>query len=121
VAAQPGLELLAPARLNIVCFRFAPAGLSAERTDALNREAVAAIRADGRAFVSGTVWQGKVALRAAFDNWATSARDVALLQEAIAEVGGEGLGAGVWEGVRSQESGVRERSACSRQVSGVSR
>ncbi len=87
VAAQPGLELLAPARLNIVCFRFAPAGLSAERTDALNREALAAVRADGRAFVSGTVWQGKVALRAAFDNWATSAHDMALLQEAIAEVG----------------------------------
>ncbi|MER3438391.1 MAG: aspartate aminotransferase family protein, partial [Chloroflexota bacterium] len=86
VAARPGMELLGPARLNIVCFRFAPPGLSAERTDALNRDAVAAVRADGRAFVSGTVWQGKVALRAAFDNWATSARDVALLQEVVADV-----------------------------------
>ncbi len=83
VAAQAGLELLAPARLNIVCFRFAPAGLSVEQTDALNRAAVTAIRADGRAFVSGTIWQGRAALRAAFDNWATTEQDVTILQEAV--------------------------------------
>jgi len=93
IAAYPGLELLAPARLNIVLFRLAPAGMSPEQTDALNRDAVAAIRADGRAFVSGTVWEGRAALRAAFDNWATTERDVAILQEAVADVVKRLLGA----------------------------
>ncbi len=84
VEETPGLELMAPAHLNIVCFRYAPGGLDGERADALNRSAVAALQADGRAFVTGTVWNGRAAVRAAFDNWATTERDVAILREAVA-------------------------------------
>lgn len=86
IEATPGLELMAPARLNIVCFRVTPAGWSAEATDELNRAAVAALQADGRAFVSGTVWRGRAAIRAAFDNWATGHADVAILREAVVDV-----------------------------------
>jgi aromatic-L-amino-acid decarboxylase len=78
---------MAPAPLNIVCFRYAPAGLSDELVDAFNRSAVAAIQADGRAFVTGTVWNGHAAIRAAFDNWSTTTRDVEILQEAVADIG----------------------------------
>ncbi|MEA2586663.1 MAG: hypothetical protein QOF33_4748, partial [Thermomicrobiales bacterium] len=85
VESTPGLELMAPAPLNIVCFRYVGPNLSEEATDTLNRAAVAAIQADGRAFVTGTVWQGRAAIRAAFDNWATTERDVEMLEEAVAE------------------------------------
>jgi glutamate/tyrosine decarboxylase-like PLP-dependent enzyme len=87
VDATTDLELLAPAPLIIVCFRLAPAGLDAGVTDTLNRDLVAALQADGRVFVTGTVWEGKVAVRAAFDHWATGPKDVAMLQEAISEIG----------------------------------
>lgn len=55
-------------------------------TDRLTRAAVDAIQRDGRAFVTGTVWHGRAAIRAAFDNWQTTAADVALLQAAVAEI-----------------------------------
>jgi len=87
IEAAPGVELMAPAGLNIVCFRYAPAGASPAEADALNRRAVAALQADGRVFVTGTVWNGRAAIRAAFDNWATGPADVAILQAAVAEIG----------------------------------
>jgi glutamate/tyrosine decarboxylase-like PLP-dependent enzyme len=87
IETVPNLELLAPVPLNIVCFRYRSDGLTDAETDTLNRAAVSAIQADGRAFVTGTVWRGQSAIRAAFDNWATTARDVAILQEAVAEIG----------------------------------
>jgi glutamate/tyrosine decarboxylase-like PLP-dependent enzyme len=90
--ASPGLELMNRERtlvtpLNVVCFRYAPPGLDDGSADALNRAAVAAIQADGRAFVTGTVWEGRTAVRAAFDNWATGPEDVAVLQETVVEIG----------------------------------
>jgi glutamate/tyrosine decarboxylase-like PLP-dependent enzyme len=54
--------------------------------DECNRLAVRAMQADGRAFVTGTVWNGRAAIRAAFDNWQTSAADIALLEAAVEHV-----------------------------------
>ena len=88
VAGAPGVELMNPVPLNIVCFRIVRAGLDNVSVDELNRAAVRAIQQDGRAFVTGTVWNGRAAIRAAFDNWRTTADDVALLQDAVAEVAG---------------------------------
>lgn len=87
IEATPGVELMAPAPLNIVCFRYAPDDLDDEATDALNREAVARIQRDGRVFVTATVWNGHAAIRAAFDNWATRPDDVDILRETIADIG----------------------------------
>jgi glutamate/tyrosine decarboxylase-like PLP-dependent enzyme len=87
VDQTPGLELMAPAPLNIVCFRYAPEGLDATEIDALNGRAVTALQGDGRAFVTRTQWNGCAAIRAAFDNWATMPADVAILQEAILDIG----------------------------------
>lgn len=87
VEETPELELLAPANLIIVCFRYAPEGLDDAATDALNRRAVAEIQADGRAFVTGTVWDGRAAIRAAFDNWSTMPEDVDILAQAVAHIG----------------------------------
>ncbi|HEU0114595.1 MAG TPA: pyridoxal-dependent decarboxylase [Thermomicrobiales bacterium] len=87
IEAQSDLELLAPATLNIVCFRYRPSGLDGPALDAANRQAVAAIQADGRAFVTGTTRDGKAAIRAAFDNWMTQEDDVRLLSEAVRDIG----------------------------------
>lgn len=87
VEAAPALVLAAPAPLNIVCFPYAPPGASPDEADAFNRRAVAALQAGGRAFVTATVWEGRAAIRAAFDNWATGPADVAVLQAAVEAVG----------------------------------
>ena len=92
VDAQPYLGLVNADRqraypFNIVCFRYEIPGHDDEALDALNRRAVDAIQRDGRVFVSGTTWDGKAAIRAAFVNWSTRARDVGVLQQVLAEVG----------------------------------
>jgi glutamate/tyrosine decarboxylase-like PLP-dependent enzyme len=92
VASTPGLELMNAERLaefplNVVCFRFAPEGMDDATSDAFNRAAVGAIQDDGRAFVTGTVWAGRAAIRAAFDNWATTLADVEVLQQVVTDVG----------------------------------
>jgi len=85
VEATDGVELMAPSPLNIVCFRVVAPGLTDDRLDALNHATVAAIQRDGRAFVTATTWRGRAAIRAAFDNWATTLDDVAILQQAVAD------------------------------------
>ncbi|MFE6821549.1 pyridoxal phosphate-dependent decarboxylase family protein [Streptomyces sp. NPDC057690] len=70
VAALDGLRLLAPVRLNVVCFTLAD-DPTQERVGAL-AEAVAA---SGEAFLTPTVYGGVPALRAAFSNWRTSPAD----------------------------------------------
>lgn len=87
VDEEPGLELMAPAPLNMVCWRYTPDGLDDEATDQFNRDAVTAIQDDGRAFVSGTVWNGRAAIRCAFDNWTTTLADVEILESAVRDVG----------------------------------
>ncbi|MFV2178523.1 hypothetical protein ACFHW2_38180 [Actinomadura sp. LOL_016] len=83
VQAVPGLRLLAPVRLNIVCFTFA------DRPDA-GRLAALADRVAGEAFLSPAVHEGVPALRAAFSNRRTGEADVhriaAALREAVPEV-----------------------------------
>ncbi|WP_406005315.1 pyridoxal-dependent decarboxylase [Streptomyces sp. NBC_00637] len=70
VAALDGLRLLAPVRLNVVCFTLAD-DPTQERVGAL-AEAVAA---SGETFLTPTVYGGVPALRAAFSNWRTSSQD----------------------------------------------
>ncbi|MFJ4780695.1 pyridoxal phosphate-dependent decarboxylase family protein [Streptomyces sp. NPDC088762] len=69
-------RLLAPVRLNVVCFTLAE-DPSPDRLAAL-REAVAA-----EVFVTPTVYAGTAALRAAFSNWRTTHADVRRAAEAL--------------------------------------
>ncbi|BCJ40965.1 aspartate aminotransferase family protein [Actinoplanes ianthinogenes] len=64
LATLPGARLLAPVRLNVVCFTVddVPATL-------------AAVARSGEAFLTPTVYQGVPALRAAFSNWRTTEDD----------------------------------------------
>ncbi|MFG2618056.1 pyridoxal phosphate-dependent decarboxylase family protein [Streptomyces sp. NPDC048507] len=66
---DPLLRLLAPVRLNVVCFTLA-ADPTPERLAALREAAGAEV------FVTPTVYGGTPALRAAFSNWRTTRADV---------------------------------------------
>jgi glutamate/tyrosine decarboxylase-like PLP-dependent enzyme len=90
VEASENLELLAPARLNVVCFRAHPPGLSDEHElDRLNRELGEAVVADGRILFGTTTYGGKTAFRPAISNWRTTEPDadliVAITEELLAQ------------------------------------
>lgn len=71
-------ELLAPVRLNVVCFTLAERP-TADRVDALLR----AIADSGETFVTPTVYRGRPAIRAAFSNWRTTESDVIRAHQAM--------------------------------------
>ncbi len=54
--------------LNQVLFRFA----DDEETNA----ALAAVQASGEAWMAGTIWDGRAAIRLSVSNWRTSERDI---------------------------------------------
>ncbi|HEX6679362.1 MAG TPA: aminotransferase class V-fold PLP-dependent enzyme [Gaiellaceae bacterium] len=87
VEAAPELELLAPVKLNVVCFRLHPAGLDDEvALDELNRRVGAAVIEDGRVYFGTTVYRGHVCFRPAIVNWLTTERDVDLIVETVREL-----------------------------------
>jgi glutamate/tyrosine decarboxylase-like PLP-dependent enzyme len=81
------LELLAPAPLNIVCFRYRPAHLPEALLDDLNLAIGRAALTDGRIYVGTTRWAGKVGLRPSFVNWRTTVSDADLLLETVRDLG----------------------------------
>ncbi|HEX2496046.1 MAG TPA: pyridoxal-dependent decarboxylase [Gaiellaceae bacterium] len=94
VEEEPELELLAPVRLNIVCFRHKPAGMDAEELDAHNLALGDDVLADGRVFFGTTRYEGAVAFRPAIVNWRTTERDVDLIADVLLELGTRRLQAG---------------------------
>jgi glutamate/tyrosine decarboxylase-like PLP-dependent enzyme len=84
IGTEPGFRLLAPVRLNVVCFQLldeaAPA--DGERT----REFVERIKQDGRLVVSRSVLWGEPCIRAALLNWRTSEADIDIAMTALREV-----------------------------------
>ncbi len=60
---MPDWQIVSPATMGILAFRYEPSGYSAEAIDALNRALVDAMLEDGFALVSSTVLKGRVALR----------------------------------------------------------
>lgn len=87
VTAAPDFELLAPAPLNVVCFRYRPPGHPEEELDDLNRRLGAAILEDGRVFFGTTVYREVVAFRPAISNWRTTEVDVDLILAVARELG----------------------------------
>jgi glutamate/tyrosine decarboxylase-like PLP-dependent enzyme len=69
LAALPGFELLNDVVLNQVLFRFE----SDETTDDVLRR----VQESGEAWLSGTTWDGRRAIRISVSNWQTSDEDVA--------------------------------------------
>ncbi|NBM14488.1 pyridoxal-dependent decarboxylase [Streptomyces sp. GC420] len=78
IEAAPHLRLLAPVRLNVVCFTLA-GNPTWERVHAAGR----AIAASGEAFVTPTFFDGRHGLRAAFSNWRTTEADTDRVLDAV--------------------------------------
>ncbi len=76
---SPHFELLAPVRLDIVCF--ALRGANAAQRD----QFLGALKEDGRVLLTPTFFAGKPAIRAAFVNWSTSEQDIPLILNALEE------------------------------------
>jgi hypothetical protein len=71
-----GLRLLAPVRLNVVCFTLVEAP-SSERLAALADELADEV------FLTPTIYAGVPALRAAFSNWRITYEDTHLINQAL--------------------------------------
>jgi aromatic-L-amino-acid decarboxylase len=82
ILAEPHLELLAPAQLNIVCFRYRGAD-----ADTLNADIVADIHESGIAAPSTTTVRGDLAIRAAIVNHRTDTCDIDALIDAVIDFG----------------------------------
>ncbi len=86
VAARPGFELMAPVKLNIVCFRYRPRHLPEDRWNAFNEELLIRLHESGIAAPSYTTLGGRYCLRAALCNHRTQPNDLVMLVDAVADI-----------------------------------
>jgi len=68
IAELPGCEVLNDVVLNQVLFRF--------EDDATTDAMLASVQTSGEAWMSGTIWDGRAAIRLSVSNWRTSETDV---------------------------------------------
>jgi len=87
IRQTPDLEILAPAALNIVCFRYVPSGRDAASCDALNAEIVIRLHESGIAAPSATRVRGRQAIRVNITNHRTTEADLSLLLDAVVTTG----------------------------------
>jgi len=87
VEAAPDLELLAPAMLNICCFRFRAPGLDGAALDALNGEIVVRLQEEGTAAPSTTRIGGALAIRVNLTNHRTQISDLHMLLDEVRRIG----------------------------------
>jgi glutamate/tyrosine decarboxylase-like PLP-dependent enzyme len=76
LAALPGVEVLNEVVLNQVLLRF--------ETDDRTQAVLRAVQQSGEAWMSGTTWEGRQAIRISVSNWQTSEDDVARTAAAFA-------------------------------------
>jgi aromatic-L-amino-acid decarboxylase len=89
VDQEPLLERLAPAPLNIVCFRFGTRGMPDESLNALNQELLIRLQERGIAAPTQTTLQGRFALRVAITNHRSRREDFELLVRESVRLGEE--------------------------------
>ena len=89
VRATPDFELLAPASLSVVNFRYRPAQQSLDEAalDALNERISEAVSQSGEAHLPTTRVNGKVSLRACFLHYENDEGDVRHLVELVSRLG----------------------------------
>lgn len=78
-------ELLAPVRLNIVCFRLSDSVLAGHEEQACTRSFLSRLNADGRVLLTPTTYAGRAGLRAAISNWSTTEADLEVTVAALAQ------------------------------------
>jgi aromatic-L-amino-acid decarboxylase len=93
IATHPRLELLAPAPLNVVCFRYAAPGLDDAALNALNQEILLRVQESGLAVPSHTVLRERFAIRVAITNHRSRREDFDQLVRAVVATGDDLRGA----------------------------
>lgn len=81
IESHPGFELLAPVRLNTVCFTLSGAEHQEKVQTFLTQ-----LNDSGLVFMTPTVYNGKNGIRAAFVNWLTKEEDVHLVTNKMEEL-----------------------------------
>ena len=82
ITSSGNFQLLAPVRMNVVCFTLSHANVSAEDI----RTFLNAVRDDGRAFFTPTLYKGTQGIRAAISNWLTNDDDIETAYRALNDV-----------------------------------
>ena len=85
----PELELCAPVKLNIVCFRYIFVTPDEAEIDELNRRIIIELQEQGLAVLSGTVVDGKYVMRAAITNHRSRYEDFDFLVSEVLRIGSE--------------------------------
>lgn len=89
IEASPNFELLAPAPMNVVCFRF-KGGLSSENElRKMNVEILLRLQESGLAILSSTEIDGKFALRFCNVNHRTQDDDILMLLQGLSKIADE--------------------------------
>jgi aromatic-L-amino-acid/L-tryptophan decarboxylase len=78
IDADPAWTLSAPVPFSLICFRYAPAGMSDADADAKNAAMLAAVNSRGKVYLSHTRLDGRYVLRLAIGNILTAREHVAL-------------------------------------------
>jgi glutamate/tyrosine decarboxylase-like PLP-dependent enzyme len=83
------IEILSPRELGIFCFRYVPAVVRADQSlDHINLAIAEDLRLGGRAFLSTTRLNDRVALRLCCINWRTTAGDIEETARLLLDAGG---------------------------------
>ena len=82
LVVEPGVTVLNDVVLNQVLVRFDGGG-DAAVGDALTRDVVARVQADGTCWLGGTTWQGQGAMRVSVSSWKTTEADIDRSADAI--------------------------------------
>jgi aromatic-L-amino-acid/L-tryptophan decarboxylase len=85
VERDPELELAVAPQTSIVAFRARPTGCPPERLEDLNRALPEAVQARGKAFVTGTLFEGRETLRACILHPGTGLEQLATLVAEVVE------------------------------------
>jgi aromatic-L-amino-acid decarboxylase len=83
IERESSLDLAADPETSIVAFRARPPGCPLDRLEAINRALPEAVQVRGRAFVTGTVYEGRETVRACILHPGTTEADLATL---VAEI-----------------------------------
>ena len=84
VAESKNFELLAPTNFNVVTFTFAES-YSRISTEKVN-DYLSHLTADGKVFMTPTVYKGVPGIRAALCNWRTTTNDIEITWEAMTKL-----------------------------------
>lgn len=76
IDASPHFSLLAPVRLNGLCFTLTQTGLNQPLTITDIRQYLDLVKQDGRLFLTPTVYQNQPAMRISITNWRTTKADI---------------------------------------------